>query len=191
MHPLKKKIKHYNDYSNHQDTSIPFKSMNQLCTQMHSKSQQKYTLLNLSSHHINDATVNTLKKDLGFAIAPRHIPVEDIVYSIEDTIKYLPDDIKDEIRQDLATSLRHAKPLKINLRKHILIALKNIRKNDSIVVLKVDKGGAIVILGRQDYENKMLKHLSSSGSYKKLSNNPLRKITMEVKRAIKLSLLGE
>ena len=37
----------------------------------------------------------------------------------------------------------------------------------------------------------MLKHLSTSGSYKKLSNNPLSKITVEVKRAIKLSLLDD
>ena len=48
-----------------------------------------------------------------------------------------------------------------------------------------------MILDRQDYENKMLENLSSSGSYKKLSNNPLGKITMQVKRAIKLSLLDD
>ena len=48
-----------------------------------------------------------------------------------------------------------------------------------------------MILDREDYENNMLKHLSTSGSYKKLSNNPLSKITMEVKRAIKLSLLDD
>ena len=57
--------------------------------------------------------------------------------------------------------------------------------------LKADKGGATTILDREDYENKMLEHLSASGSYKKLSNNPLSKITMEVKRAIKLSLLDD
>ena len=48
-----------------------------------------------------------------------------------------------------------------------------------------------MILDREDYENNMLEHLSTSGSYKKLSNNPLSKITMEVKRAIKLSLLDD
>ena len=105
----------------------------------HSKPQQKETLINLSSHQIDDATVNTLKKGLGFAIAPRHIPVEDIICNIEDTIKSFPDNVKEEIRQDVATSLRRAKPLKRNLKKDELIALRNIHKNDSIVVLKVGK----------------------------------------------------
>ena len=92
----------------------------------HSKLQQKETPINLSSHQIDDAIVNALKKGLGFAIAPRHIPVEDIICSIEDAIKSLLDDIKYEIRQDVATSLRHAKPPKRNLKKDELVALRNI-----------------------------------------------------------------
>ena len=53
------------------------------------------------------------------------------------------------------------------------------------MVLKADKGGAAVILDRKDYRDKMLDHLCNSGSYKKLSKNPLKKVSRAVALAIK------
>ena len=68
-------------------------------------------------------------------------------------------------------------------------ALKSLNNNKDIVVLKADKGGATVILNREDYRMKMLDHLENSGSYKKLAKNPLKKIRRVVAEAIKSSNL--
>ena len=65
------------------------------------------------------------------------------------------------------------------------MALKSLNQNKDIVVLKADKGGAAVILNRDDYRMKMLDHLQNSGSYKKLPNNPLKKISRVMALPIK------
>jgi hypothetical protein len=70
-------------------------------------------------------------------------------------------------------------------------AIKNLRNNENIVILKADKGGATVVMNRIDYNSKMKEHLTNTGSYKKLENNPISKVIKEVKKAIKSSNLDE
>jgi hypothetical protein len=76
------------------------------------------------------------------------------------------------------------KPPKRNISKEERVALKNLRNNENLVILRVDKGGAIVLLNQNDYNTKMIEHLSQSGSYRKLPNNPIKKIIKDVKKAI-------
>ena len=95
------------------------------------------------------------------------------------------------MRQDCAVILRKAKPPKDNLSRGERAALSNLRNNEDIVVLKADKGGATVLLNSKDYVSKMLDHLSSSGSYRKLGSNPIAKILREVKKVIKESSLDD
>ena len=59
------------------------------------------------------------------------------------------------------------------------------------MVLKVDKGGTTVLLNSKDYVSKMLDHLSSSGSYRKLGSNRIAKILREVRKVIKESSLED
>ena len=75
----------------------------------------------------------------------------------------------------------------MNLSKEEFFALKSLNQNQDIVVLKADKGGATVILNKDDYCKNMLDHLHNSGSYKKLPKNPLKKISRTVALAIKSS----
>jgi hypothetical protein len=49
--------------------------------------------------------------------------------------------------------------------------LRNLRNNENIVILKADKGGATVVMNTMDYNTKMIEHLTTTGSYKKLDNN--------------------
>ena len=64
------------------------------------------------------------------------------------------------------------------------LALKNLRSNEDIVIQKADKGGATVVLDREDYNNKMIDHLTTSGSYTKLSKKPICIVIREVNKAI-------
>ena len=91
---------------------------------------------------------------------------------------------KETVRQDCALVLRKAKIPKNNITKEEQLALRNLKSNNDIVILKADKGGAIVILDKAAYNAKMLNPLTNSGSYKKLNKNPISKIIREVKRTI-------
>ena len=118
-------------------------------------------------------TRRLLEKGLNFSIAPKKISVEDIIYNIEESIRDLPENEAEEVRQYCVVTLRRAKPPKPNITKEESKALRELKKNDHIVILKADKGGATVILNKEDYIKKMKSHLDSSGCYKKLNKNPL------------------
>lgn len=102
--------------------------------------------------------------------------MDDIICDVEYEIRDLPDNIKDTIRQDCVVILRKAKPPRRNLSKEEFYALKSLNQNENIVVIKADKGGATVILNKDDYRKTMLDHLHNSGSYKKLPKNLMKKI---------------
>ena len=56
--------------------------------------------------------------------------------------------------------LRAAKPSKQNISKGERLALKEMKSDESIMILAADKGKAIVIFGREEYDKKMLDMLS-------------------------------
>jgi hypothetical protein len=53
------------------------------------------------------------------------------------------------------------------------------------------KEGPQLFMNKADYNNKMKEHLTTTGSYKKLSSNPISKVIKEVKKVIKDSNLDE
>jgi hypothetical protein len=148
-------------------------------------------VVNLSSQKLEPTEMNVLKKGLNFALAPKTISVDSIIRSIEDSIQLLINEEKESIRQDCAVILRRAKPPINNIGRDEFLALKNLKDNTNLVILKADKGGATVIMNSEDYKTKMIEHLMLSGSYKRLVGNPIAKITREVKKVIKDSNLDE
>jgi len=128
---------------------------------------------------------------LNFALALKKIPYEEIICSLKDGIKTLKEEDKELIRQECVVILRKAKPPRRNLNLEQLKAIKSLRNNNNIVILKADKGGATVIMNHEDYVNKMKDHLYNSSSYKKLEKISISKITRLVKKAIKDTNLDE
>lgn len=155
--------------------------------QTKTSNDEKVSILNISNTHIDEVTIGLLEKGLNFAISPRTIPKEDILCSIEYGIKDMPDNIKEIIRQDCSIINRKAKPPRSNISKQEYLALKTLNQNPDILVLKAYKGGATVIMNTQDYNEKMLDHLTNSGCYIKLKKNPIRKISKNVNNLVKLS----
>ena len=89
------------------------------------------------------------------------------------------------MREDCSIILRKAKPPKRNLSKPEFLTLKTLRDNLDIVILEADKGGAIVIMDKHDYDSNMIDHLSNSGFYFKLKKDPLKSVCKDVSLAIK------
>ena len=147
-------------------------------------------MVNLSSQELGPEVISVLNKGLGFAVTLKNIPVENIICSIGDGINNLSLKDKETLRQEFSLIMRKSKTPKSNLRKEELLALKALRNNDKILVLNTDKGGATVILDKEDYVCKMNEHLAY-GSCKNLSKNPISKIMREVKKIISKSNLEE
>ena len=87
--------------------------------------------------------------------------------------------------------MRKARPPRSNLdKKEQITRVKYLCNNDKIVVLKEDKGGAIIVMDKEDYILKMNEHINCS-SYKKLNSNPIFRVIKEVRMGIKESNLDE
>jgi hypothetical protein len=81
------------------------------------------------------------------------------------------------MRQDCSIILRKARPPKSNISKEEHTALKNLKNNENLVIIKADKGGATVLMNHNDYKKKMIEHLSESGSYiENFPTTPLRRL---------------
>ena len=57
--------------------------------------------------------------------------------------------------------------------------LRNLRADKSIHILKADKGNATVVLGRVEYDNKVLALLNTQ-TYKELKSDPTAKIECKI-----------
>jgi hypothetical protein len=62
--------------------------------------------------------------------------------------------------------LRREKPPRGNISKEECNALKNLRSNADLVILKDDKFGTAVIINCEDYKVNYIEDLTFSGSYR-------------------------
>jgi PHD/YefM family antitoxin component YafN of YafNO toxin-antitoxin module len=148
-------------------------------------------VVNLSTRTLNKTELGVLERGLNFVLSSSSIPTDNIICCIEDGIQNLSDEDKEFIRQDFSVILRKSKPLRRNMSNEERTALKNLRNDKNLVILKVDKGGAIVLMNLSDYNRKMNEHLTLSGNYSKLNRNPIKKIIRQVKKAINSSNLDK
>ena len=51
-----------------------------------------------------------------------------------------------------------------------------LQQNESIKIVKADKGNCAVVIDSQEYEEKVKTHLSDSGAYEKLQVNPTQNL---------------
>ncbi|XP_026740728.1 uncharacterized protein LOC113503109 [Trichoplusia ni] len=105
------------------------------------KSTEAVTVVNLSSKELSEDTVSVLSRGLNFAPTPRRIPVEDIITNIENTIfrNKIPHGDADCLRQDVSTLLRKSPLPKSNITLKEVSALRELRNDESLLVLPADK----------------------------------------------------
>jgi len=74
-------------------------------------------------------------------------------------------------------------------------ALTSLKRNDSIVIVKSEKGNSTVVMDKNGYENKIENHLSDTSTYCDVNSNPSNtlqtKVNNELRLLKQLSLLTE
>ena len=84
-----------------------------------------------------------------------------------------------ELRAYVNSSLRRVKEPKANLTKQEKTGLSQLKKDKERVILTADKGVAIVIMDREDYNSKA-QQLLTSPAYKSLARDPTNKIKAQL-----------
>ena len=63
----------------------------------------------------------------------------------------MPENISEEIRQECAVIIKRAKPPKLNISRSELTALRELKINRNIKIVKVEKGNSTVLMDSKDY----------------------------------------
>ena len=84
-----------------------------------------------------------------------------------------------ELRGEINAVLRKGKAPTPNLNKEERTALNQLRKDKDRIILTVDKGVAMVVLDREDYNNKA-RDLLNTPAYKEIPKDPTNKIKAQL-----------
>jgi hypothetical protein len=101
---------------------------------------------NLSEVPVEEAAYSVLNKSLNHAVAPRLIPVEDILSGVEKPMGTLPEETAEEIRQETFMILKGSGQPNGNLTGAERKVLRSVKASDLLTVLPADKGNAVMVL---------------------------------------------
>ena len=153
----------------------------QVCRHQHIK--QKW-VHNLSSKLLTHTQTAVLEKGFNFALSPKSLPMVDIICGVIEGLRKVNDAAAvSTARSKVAGVLKTARTPKRNIDKEKEQALKELKEDKDIVIIKADKGNCIVIMDRPDYDQKINALLNDNDIYSKLvtKRNPLNNITKDVK----------
>lgn len=150
------------------------------------KLDPKRVVKNISNRVLSAEEEDILALGLNFATTPTSIPNRTIIAATESTCKELKPEGAEQLRAEVSKILQRAKPPKPNIDKRMKRALADLRKDDTIVILKADKGNATVVMNREEYRTKML-HMLDDPTYKKLKSDPTQRIEKKITTALKIA----
>lgn len=135
----------------------------------------------MSSRQLDEREMSLLSKGLKFAPAPRTIPVREIVTEVESSIQSLDATTRSEIRNKVTSILACAKPPQSNLSKADVETIRKLKEDDTIIIIKADKGNATVIMDRKTYDEKLETLLSDRNTYQVLDKDPAKACERKMK----------
>ena len=109
-----------------------------------------------------------------YAVIPRVPPKEEYIAAIEQACHKLEEGKADELRVEVKNLLKKAKTPRSNISREEFQAIKELKRDDSRIILTADKGVAMVVLNKDDYIMKA-KHLLNQPTYKKMTEDPTSK----------------
>lgn len=141
-------------------------------------------VINKSTHSFSKDEMELLNKGLNYAVTPKSVNKEDIIVDVEAAIRHFDEGNKENIRKEVCNILNEG-----NIKKP---SMKNQKENKilydlnkkPVYYMKADKGNTIVIMDKEDYNQKMLDKLNN-GNFRKIRNNPLKDSSMKVVKTLK------
>ena len=161
-----------------------FRTLKSQGTQTQAMLDRSKLVINLSHRQLTSVEEEVLALGLSFAMAPRSIPLEDIIAATEATAHTLDRNTAVTLRTSIAEALRRTKPPKPNMSYRQRSAVHALRDDPNIVIVPADKGKATVVMDRQDYDTKM-KAVLQDGKYQTLRRDPTVKVENRIASTLK------
>lgn len=121
-------------------------------------------ITNLSSKHLTKYQREVLSLGSNFDTGVNKNSLSSL---ISKNYKWQESDIDKGFQQGILACCNILSKKNSILPKRYLIALTSLKKDESIIIKKADKGGGIVVMNTKDYTEKIVEHLSDENVYEK------------------------
>ena len=149
------------------------------------KLDSRKLVLNFSFRQLSPQEEDVLALGLSFAVAPRQVPVQEIVAATEALAHNLDQTSADLLRLQVSGVLHQTKPPKPNLTPLQKQALCTLREDPNIVITPADKGRATVLLNKEEYIQKMEAIVNDETKYRVVKCDPTTKTENKITDAMK------
>lgn len=120
---------------------------------------------------------------LNYAVTPKSIPTH-IIAATEATSKQLNTEMAEKLRAGVSNVLQSSKAPRSDLPSHLLKAAKDLRNDQSIVILPADKGNATVVMDRKEYVEK-INGMLEDGTYGRLKKDSTTAVESRVTKVLR------
>ena len=124
---------------------------------------------NLLDTPLTEAQTCLLAHGPNYAVIPKIPPKEEYIAAIEHVCQKLKEGEADELRVEIKNILKKAQTPKSNISKEEFKAIRELKEDDSRIILTADKGVALVVLNKEDYIRKA-EQLLNQQTYKKIQH---------------------
>ena len=134
---------------------------------------------NLSSTPLTQEQEKALSNGPNYAIVPRVPPIGEYITAIENVCNQLEQGKAEELRGEVKTVLKKIQLPKHNISRREREAIEELRKDKNRIILTADKGVSMVVMNRDDYNNKT-EELLHQPTYRPIPNDPTNKLKNRV-----------
>ena len=139
-----------------------------------SKTIRKNWLKNISKTPLTEAQEKLLAHGPNFVMVPKEPPTCEYIVAIEKACLKLIPGKAEELRGEIKAILKKKTNNKPNISKEESWVIKELRNDNTRIVLTADKGVSMVVMDKEDYINKS-EELFQSSAYKVLTTDPTTK----------------
>ena len=136
-------------------------------------------VVNLSSSPLTPVQVSLLSKGPNSGLTPTNPPYVEFVSAVEVACQRLTDQDAQELVVEVNILLKRTKPSKKNISREEMKALKELREDQDRMVLTADKGMAMVVMDRKEYQDKVDGILATSAQ-RTISTDPTNKLKVQL-----------
>ena len=123
---------------------------------------------------MTEAQTSLLAHGPNYAMIPKNPPKEEYIAAVEHACQKLKEGEADELRVKIKNMLKKAQKPRSNISKEEFKAIRELKEDDSRIILTADKGVALVVLNKEDYIRKA-EHLLNQQTYRKIPEDPTSK----------------
>ena len=118
------------------------------------KAMKSKWVINMSKKPLTNAQEKLLSHGPNYAVTPRCLPIGEYIAAVEQTCQNLTLGEADEMNAEIKVAIKRSHPLRHNISREEQRALRELKKDETRVILTADKGVCLVLMDKEEYIGK-------------------------------------